>query len=74
MNQSRIDTVIAAVKAKLKGIEGIKLYKQGALDLSRAEFYESLVRLAVIKFKEMAQYPQAITIQEAVEKLITEYL
>ena len=72
INQSRIDTIVSYVKAKPKGVDLQKLPKQGPLDLSRFEFLEALVRVAIAKYKDLGPSTSAISIQEAFEQLYNE--
>ena len=73
INQSRIDTIISNVKAS-KGIDKPKFHNQGALDLSRPEFFEALIRVSIAKFKENAPNPQVVSQQDAVETMMNEKL
>ena len=76
LTQSYLSQICSFIKGKVssKGVDALKLYKQGSWSLSRAEFFEGLVRVAIAKFKDMAPNPNLVTIQDAIEKLILEHL
>lgn len=72
LKQSQLDYLVSNVKGKQKAIDAPKIQNQQPLDLSRAEFFELLIRIAIFKYKEHAPKGSFVQITECIEKLIVE--